>query len=161
MNTSVSITINGIAYERSIPIRMLLVDFIRYEAGLTGTHVGCTFEGACGACTVHLDGDAIKSCLVLAVQCDGRWITTVEGLAEGSELHPLQIAFNEYHALQCGYCTSGLLMTGVDLIEKDSELNEEKVRHGITGNLCRCAGYSNIVDAILSAARARTREEEE
>jgi aerobic-type carbon monoxide dehydrogenase small subunit (CoxS/CutS family) len=160
MNTSVSITINGIAYERSIPIRMLLVDFIRYEAGLTGTHVGCTFEGACGACTAHLDGDAIKSCLVLAVQCDGRWITTVEGLAEGSELHPLQIAFNEHHALQCGYCTSGLLMTGVDLIEKDPELNEEKVRHGIVGNLCRCAGYSNIVDAILSVAHARTHEEE-
>jgi aerobic-type carbon monoxide dehydrogenase small subunit (CoxS/CutS family) len=160
MNTSVLITINGIPYERSIPIRMLLVDFIRYEAGLTGTHVGCTFEGVCGACTVHLDGDAIKSCLVLAVQCDGRWITTVEGLAEGSELHPLQIAFNEHHALQCGYCTSGLLMTGVDLIEKDPELNEEKVRHGIAGNLCRCAGYSNIVDAILSVARARTHEEE-
>jgi aerobic-type carbon monoxide dehydrogenase small subunit (CoxS/CutS family) len=154
MNKTVSITINGAVFERTIPIRMLLVDFIRYEAGLTGTHVGCTFEGVCGACTVHLDDDAIKSCLMLAVQCDGRRITTVEGLANGEELHPLQIAFNQHHALQCGYCTSGLLMAGVDLIKKESELTEEKVRHGIVGNLCRCAAYSNIVDAILSVAHA-------
>ena len=154
MNKTVSITINGTVFERTIPIRMLLVDFIRYEACLTGTHVGCTFEGVCGACTVHLDDDAIKSCLMLAVQCDGRRITTVEGLANGEELHPLQIAFNQHHALQCGYCTSGLLMAGVDLIKKESELTEEKIRHGIVGNLCRCAAYSNIVDAILSVAHA-------
>ena len=154
MNKTVSITINGTVFERTIPIRMLLVDFIRYEACLTGTHVGCTFEGVCGACTVHLDDDAIKSCLMLAVQCDGRRITTVEGLANGEELHPLQIAFNQHHALQCGYCTSGLLMAGVDLIKKESELTEEKVRHSIVGNLCRCAAYSNIVDAILSVAHA-------
>jgi aerobic-type carbon monoxide dehydrogenase small subunit (CoxS/CutS family) len=161
MKAEVSITINGIAYRRTIPIRMLLVDFIRYEAGLTGTHVGCTFEGVCGACTVHLDGDAIKACLMLAVQADGRNITTVEGLAKGNELHPLQVAFNQHHALQCGFCTSGMLMSSLDLIEKNPELNEEKVRHGLVGNICRCAGYANIVDAILSAAHEQEHEKEQ
>lgn len=155
MKAEVSITINGIAYSRTIPIRMLLVDFIRYEAALTGTHVGCTFEGVCGACTVHLDGDAIKACLMLAVQADGRGVTTVEGLAKGNELHPLQVAFNQHHALQCGFCTSGMLMSSLDLIEKNPELNEEEVRHGLVGNICRCAGYANIVDAILSVAQER------
>jgi aerobic-type carbon monoxide dehydrogenase small subunit (CoxS/CutS family) len=140
---------------------MLLVDFIRYEAGLTGTHVGCTFEGVCGACTVHLDGDAIKACLMLAVQADGRNITTVEGLAKGNELHPLQVAFNQHHALQCGFCTSGMLMSSLDLIEKNPELNEEKVRHGLVGNICRCAGYANIVDAILSVAQEQEHEKEQ
>jgi aerobic-type carbon monoxide dehydrogenase small subunit (CoxS/CutS family) len=161
MKAEVSITINGIAYRRTIPIRMLLVDFIRYEAGLTGTHVGCTFEGVCGACTVHLDGDAIKACLMLAVQADGRNITTVEGLAKGNELHPLQVAFNQHHALQCGFCTSGMLMSSLDLIEKNPELNEEKVRHGLVGNICRCAGYANIVDAILSVAQEQEHEKEQ
>jgi aerobic-type carbon monoxide dehydrogenase small subunit (CoxS/CutS family) len=160
MKAEVSITINGIAYSRTIPIRMLLVDFIRYEAGLTGTHVGCTFEGVCGACTVHLDGDAIKACLMLAVQADGRSVTTVEGLAKGNELHPLQVAFNQHHALQCGFCTSGMLMSSLDLIEKNLELNEEKVRHGLVGNICRCAGYANIVDAILSVAQEEEHEKE-
>jgi len=140
---------------------MLLVDFIRYEAGLTGTHVGCTFEGVCGACTVHLDGDAIKACLMLAVQADGRSVTTVEGLAKGNELHPLQVAFNQHHALQCGFCTSGMLMSSLDLIEKNPELNEEKVRHGLVGNICRCAGYANIVDAILSVAQEEEHEKEQ
>jgi aerobic-type carbon monoxide dehydrogenase small subunit (CoxS/CutS family) len=134
---------------------MLLVDFIRYEVGLTGTHVGCTFEGVCGACTVHLDGDAIKACLMLAVQADGRSVTTVEGLAKGSDLHPLQVAFNQHHALQCGFCTSGMLMSSLDLIEKNPELSEEQIRHGLVGNICRCAGYANIVDAILSVAQER------
>jgi aerobic-type carbon monoxide dehydrogenase small subunit (CoxS/CutS family) len=161
MKAEVSITINGIAYSRTIPIRMLLVDFIRYEAGLTGTHVGCTFEGVCGACTVHLDGDAIKACLMLAVQADGRSVTTVEGLAKGNELHPLQVAFNQHHALQCGFCTSGMLMSSLDLIEKNPELNEEKVRHGLVGNICRCAGYANIVDAILSVAQEEEHEKEQ
>jgi len=161
MKAEVSITINGVAYSRTIPIRMLLVDFIRYEAGLTGTHVGCTFEGVCGACTVHLDGDAIKACLMLAVQADGRSVTTVEGLAKGNELHPLQVAFNQYHALQCGFCTSGMLMSSLDLIEKNPELNEEKVRHGLVGNICRCAGYANIVDAILSVAQEEEHEKEQ
>jgi|SRR5216684_4338192 aerobic-type carbon monoxide dehydrogenase small subunit (CoxS/CutS family) len=161
MKAEVSITINGVAYSRTIPIRMLLVDFIRYEAGLTGTHVGCTFEGVCGACTVHLDGDAIKACLMLAVQADGRSVTTVEGLAKGNELHPLQVAFNQHHALQCGFCTSGMLMSSLDLIEKNPELNEEKVRHGLVGNICRCAGYANIVDAILSVAQEEEHEKEQ
>jgi aerobic-type carbon monoxide dehydrogenase small subunit (CoxS/CutS family) len=156
MNKTISITINGTLYERTIPIRTLLVDFIRYEASLTGTHVGCTFEGKCGACTVHLDDDAIKSCLMLAVQCHGRSITTVEGVADGAELHPLQKAFNECHALQCGYCTSGMLMVGLDLIKKQPELNDEKVRQGLVGNICRCAGYDNIVDAILRVAASGT-----
>jgi aerobic-type carbon monoxide dehydrogenase small subunit (CoxS/CutS family) len=161
MKAEVSITINGIAYSRTIPIRMLLVDFIRYEAGLTGTHVGCTFEGVCGACTVHLDGDAIKACLMLAVQADGRSVTTVEGLAKGNELHPLQVAFNQHHALQCGFCTSGMLMSSLDLIAKNPELSEEKVRHGLVGNICRCAGYANIVDAILSVAQEEEHEKEQ
>jgi aerobic-type carbon monoxide dehydrogenase small subunit (CoxS/CutS family) len=161
MKAEVSITINGVAYRQTVPIRMLLVDFIRYEAGLTGTHVGCTFEGVCGACTVHLDGDAIKACLMLAVQADGRNITTVEGLARGDELHPLQIAFNRHHALQCGFCTSGMLMSSLDLIEKTPELSEETVRQGLVGNICRCAGYANIVDAILSVARERDNEQEQ
>ena len=161
MKAEVSITINGVAYSRTIPIRMLLVDFIRYEAGLTGTHVGCTFEGVCGACTVHLDGDAIKACLMLAVQADGRSVTTVEGLAKGNELHPLQVAFNQHHALQCGFCTSGMLMSSLDLIEKNPELSEETVRHGLVGNICRCAGYANIVDAILSVAQEEEHEKEQ
>ncbi|KJC55992.1 hypothetical protein UP10_37115 [Bradyrhizobium sp. LTSPM299] len=161
MKAEVSITINGVAYGRTVPIRMLLVDFIRYEAGLTGTHVGCTFEGVCGACTVHLDGNAIKACLMLAVQADGRNITTVEGLAKGNELHPLQVAFNRHHALQCGFCTSGMLMSGLDLIGKTPELSEEKVRHGLVGNICRCAGYANIVDAILSVAQQEEHENEQ
>jgi aerobic-type carbon monoxide dehydrogenase small subunit (CoxS/CutS family) len=161
MKAEVSITINGVAYRRTVPIRMLLVDFIRYEAGLTGTHVGCTFEGVCGACTVHLDGNAIKACLMLAVQADGRNITTVEGLAKGNELHPLQVAFNRHHALQCGFCTSGMLMLSLDLIEKTPELSEETVRHGLVGNICRCAGYANIVDAILSVAQEEEYENEQ
>ena len=145
---SVSITINGVAYEKSVPLRMLLVDFIRDEAGLTGTHIGCTYEGRCGTCTVQVDGEAIKSCMLLAVQVDGREVATVEGLASNGRLHPLQEAFNEHHALQCGFCTPGMLATALELLRENATPSREEVRQRISGNLCRCTGYENIVDAI-------------
>ena len=130
MNTTVNITINGEIYEESVPNRLLLVDFIREVAAQTGTHVGCTYEGVCGACTIQLDGEAVKSCLMLAVQADGHDITTVEGLAKDGELTPLQIAFNEHHALQCGYCTPGILMNMDEFLKKNPDPTEEEIRHG-------------------------------
>lgn len=149
---TVRIKINGEMVERTVPLRMLLVDFIRDQAELTGTHVACTYEGVCGACTVHLDGEAIKSCLMLAVQADGHEVRTVEGLAKNGELSPLQKAFNEHHALQCGYCTPGILMNMSEFIEKNKNPTEEEIRHGLIGNLCRCTGYVHIVDAVKDAA---------
>ena len=153
MNTTVNITINGEIYEESVPNRLLLVDFIREVAAQTGTHVGCTYEGVCGACTIQLDGEAVKSCLMLAVQADGHDITTVEGLAKDGELTPLQIAFNEHHALQCGYCTPGILMNMDEFLKKNPDPTEEEIRHGLIGNLCRCTGYAHIVDAVKDAAK--------
>ena len=150
---TVRITINGEVFEDSVPIRMLLTDFIRERAGLTGTHVGCTYEGVCGACTVQLDGAAVKSCLMLAVQADGHAVTTVEGLATNGELSPLQKAFNEHHALQCGYCTPGILMNMAEFIEKHPNPTDEEIRHALIGNLCRCTGYVHIVDAVRAAAK--------
>jgi aerobic-type carbon monoxide dehydrogenase small subunit (CoxS/CutS family) len=156
MNKTISITINGELYQQSVPIRMLLVDFIRDVAGLTGTHVACTFEGVCGACTVHLDGEAVKSCLMLAVQADGHRITTVEGLAVDGELSVLQKAFNDHHALQCGFCTSGILMNAAEFLKMNARPTEAEIRSALVGNLCRCTGYAHIVDAIKDAAgRAR------
>ncbi|MEC9453748.1 MAG: Caffeine dehydrogenase subunit gamma [Alphaproteobacteria bacterium MarineAlpha10_Bin2] len=152
MNTTVNITINGEIYEESVPNRLLLVDFIREVAAQTGTHVGCTYEGVCGACTIQLDGEAVKSCLMLAVQADGHDITTVEGLAKDGELTPLQIAFNEHHALQCGYCTPGILMNMDEFLKKNPDPTEEEIRHGLIGNLCRCTGYAHIVEAVKDAA---------
>ena len=152
MNTTVSITINGEIFEENVPNRLLLVDFIREVAALTGTHVGCTYEGVCGACTIQLDGEAVKSCLMLAVQADGHDITTVEGLAKDGELTPLQIAFNEHHALQCGYCTPGILMNMDEFLKKNPDPTEEEIRHGLIGNLCRCTGYAHIVEAVKDAA---------
>ena len=152
MNTTVNITINGEIYEESVPNRLLLVDFIREVAAQTGTHVGCTYEGVCGACTIQLDGEAVKSCLMLAVQADGHDITTVEGLAKNGELTPLQIAFNEHHALQCGYCTPGILMNMDEFLKKNPDPTEEEIRHGLIGNLCRCTGYAHIVEAVKDAA---------
>jgi aerobic-type carbon monoxide dehydrogenase small subunit (CoxS/CutS family) len=131
---------------------MLLVDFIRDVAGLTGTHVACTFEGVCGACTVHLDGEAVKSCLMLAVQADGHRITTVEGLAVDGELSVLQKAFNDHHALQCGFCTSGILMNAAEFLKVNAGPTEAEIRSALVGNLCRCTGYAHIVDAIKDAA---------
>jgi aerobic-type carbon monoxide dehydrogenase small subunit (CoxS/CutS family) len=150
---TIRITINGEAFEDTVPIRMLLTDFIRDRAGLTGTHVGCTYEGVCGACTVQLDGAAVKSCLMLAVQADGHAVTTVEGLASNGELSPLQKAFNEHHALQCGYCTPGILMNMAEFIEKHPNPTDEEIRHALIGNLCRCTGYVHIVDAVRAAAK--------
>lgn len=151
---TISVTVNGSEYRRDVPIRMLLVDFIRDELGLTGTHQGCTFEGVCGACTVHLDGDAVKSCMILAVQADGHSITTIEGLASSSgELHPVQAAFKEHHALQCGFCTPGMIMNASDFLTTQSDPDEPAVRHALIGNICRCTGYQNIVKAVGHAAR--------
>jgi aerobic-type carbon monoxide dehydrogenase small subunit (CoxS/CutS family) len=148
VNKEISITINSEVFQQSVPIRMLLVDFIRDVAGLTGTHVGCTFEGVCGACTIHLDGEAVKSCLLLAVQADGRSITTIEGLASNGNLHPLQKAFNDHHALQCGFCSAGILMNMAEFIRTNRKSTEDEIRNALVGNLCRCTGYAHIVDAI-------------
>jgi aerobic-type carbon monoxide dehydrogenase small subunit (CoxS/CutS family) len=149
MNKTVSITINGERFEQSVPIRMLLVDFIRDVAGLTGTHIACTYEGVCGACTIHLDGEAVKSCLMLAVQADGHELTTIEGLAG---LPPLQQSFNDHHALQCGFCTAGILMNAAEFLKVNRNPTEAEIRTALIGNLCRCTGYAHIVDAIKDAA---------
>lgn len=152
MHRDVTITINGEIYQEHIPIRMLLVDFIRDVAGLTGTHVGCTYEGVCGACTIQINGEAIKSCLMLAVQADGHELSTIEGMAQNGQLHPLQEEFNEHHALQCGYCTPGILMNMEEFLKNNPNPTEEEIRHALVGNLCRCTGYVNIVAAVKSAA---------
>jgi aerobic carbon-monoxide dehydrogenase small subunit len=130
-----------------VPARRLLVHFLRDDLGLTGTHVGCD-TGNCGACTIHLDGEPVKSCMLLAVQVDGAAITTIEGLAPDGELTPLQRTFNEHHALQCGYCTPGMLMSATALLERNAHPSEEEVRIALQGNICRCTGYVNIVEAV-------------
>ena len=145
---TISIEINGDAYEREVEARRLLVHFIRDDLELTGTHVGCD-TGNCGACTVHLDGQAVKSCMLLAVQADGAKVRTVEGLAGDGELTPLQQSFSAHHALQCGYCTPGMLMSATALLEANPRPTEEEARVAIQGNICRCTGYQNIVDAIV------------
>jgi aerobic-type carbon monoxide dehydrogenase small subunit (CoxS/CutS family) len=142
--------LNGRNVEREIPVRQLLVDFLRDDLGFIATRVGCE-QGACGSCTVMLDGVSVRSCLMFAVQVDGCEVRTVEGLAQGDTMHPIQQAFWDNHALQCGFCTSGFLMTGVDLIEHRAELDEKEIRHALSGNLCRCTGYANIVAAVRSA----------
>jgi carbon-monoxide dehydrogenase small subunit len=147
----ISVSINGHGYEREVEPRLLLSDFIRHEIGLTGTHVGCE-HGVCGACTVLLDGEPVRSCLVFAVQADGSEVGTVEGLSDGDELHPLQAAFRDAHGLQCGFCTPGFLMTLVPFLEQNPSPTEDDVRLAISGNLCRCTGYAKIVDAVLLAA---------
>ncbi len=151
---TIRVTVNGTTYERTVESRMLLSDFIRHELGLTGTHVGCE-HGVCGACTVLLDGKPVRSCLMFAVQADGHEIMTVEGLSSGErpeELHPLQQAFWEAHALQCGFCTPGFLMTLVPFLEENPNPTEEEIRLAISGNLCRCTGYQHIVEAVKIAA---------
>jgi len=149
----VRITVNGQAHEDSVEPRLLLVHYLRDKLGLTGTHVGCDTTN-CGACTVHLNGDAVKSCTVLAVQADGAEVTTIEGISEGDQLHPLQEAFWNKHGLQCGYCTPGMIMAAADLLRRNPHPSEEEVRHGLEGNLCRCTGYHNIVAAVLEVAKA-------
>jgi aerobic-type carbon monoxide dehydrogenase small subunit (CoxS/CutS family) len=155
---TIQVRVNGTLYQRQVEPRLLLVDFLREELGLKGTHIGCD-TSHCGACTVLLEGQNVKSCTFLAVQADGREVTTIEGLAtEDGKLHPLQEAFWKHHALQCGYCTPGMVMSAVALLSRHRSLNEEEIRHGIAGNLCRCTGYQFIVDAILETAN-RTGEE--
>ena len=147
----ISVTVNGTRHEADVEPRLLLVYFLRETLGLTGTNVGCD-TSTCGACTVLLDGRSVKSCTVLAVQADGREVTTIEGMARDGELHPIQRAFHEHHGLQCGYCTPGMIMAADSLIREVPDLDEEKVRLGLEGNLCRCTGYHNIVKAVLAAA---------
>jgi len=147
---AVRFELNGELVEREIPARQLLVDFIRDDLGLTATRVGCE-QGVCGSCTVMLDGASVRSCLMFAVQADGCVVRTVEGLADGATMHPLQQAFWDNHALQCGFCTSGFLMTALDLIEHQAGTGEKEVRNALSGNLCRCTGYANIVAAVQSA----------
>ena len=144
---------NGTTYEEIVSERLLLVDFLREQLALTGTHVGCTYEGVCGACTVHLDGEAVKSCLMLAAQADGHTVTTIEGLGSGRELTPLQQAFSDHHGLQCGFCTPGILMNMSEFLEKNADPSDEEIRNGLVGNLCRCTGYVHIVRAVREAAR--------
>ena len=146
----VSVEVNGEQIELEVPARRLLVHFLRDDLGLTGTHVGCD-TGNCGACTVHLNGEPVKSCMLLAVQADGARITTIEGLAADGELTPLQRSFNEHHALQCGYCTPGMLMSATALLERNPRPSEEEVRLALQGNICRCTGYVNIVEAVVAA----------
>ena len=147
----VSVSVNGVQYEEEVEPRLLLVHLIRDTLGLTGTHVGCDTSN-CGACTVHLDGEAVKSCTVLAVQADGSEVTTIEGMGTEDDLHPLQEAFWANHGLQCGYCTPGMIMAAADLLAKNANPSEEEVREALAGNLCRCTGYHNIVKAVLDAA---------
>jgi aerobic carbon-monoxide dehydrogenase small subunit len=147
----VTVTVNGSAQTHDVEPRVLLVHYLRDVVGLTGTNVGCD-TSSCGACTVLLNGESVKSCTVLAVQADGQEVTTIEGLASDGELHPMQQAFHENHALQCGYCTPGMVMAAVSLLEEHPDIDEAGVREGLEGNLCRCTGYHNIVKAVLAAA---------
>jgi carbon-monoxide dehydrogenase small subunit len=149
----ITVTINGTTYERDVEARKLLIHFIRDDLDLTGSHIGCD-TGNCGACSVILDGTLVKSCMLLAVQADGSSIETVEGLADGDELAPLQQAFSDRHALQCGYCTPGMLMSAKALLDENPEPTEGEIRRAIQGNICRCTGYVNIVEAIAAAAEA-------
>ena len=147
----IAVTVNGQSFTREVEARRLLGDFLRDDLGLISIHFGCE-QGACGACTILLNGDSVRSCLTFAVQVDGAEITTVEGIGEVDNLHPLQKAFREHHALQCGFCTPGMIMTALDLKQKQSLATDEEIRDGISGNLCRCTGYQNIVSAIKAWA---------
>ncbi len=150
----VTLTVNGSEHRLDVPENTLLVDLIREELRLTGTHVGCD-TSQCGACTVHLNGRAVKSCTVLAAQADGTDITTIEGIGAIDDLHPMQAAFRDCHALQCGFCTPGMIMSAIDLVEQNDGLDNRAVREGLEGNICRCTGYHNIVKAVLQAAGAK------
>jgi aerobic carbon-monoxide dehydrogenase small subunit len=145
------VTVNGESRDTEVEPRLLLVHYLRDTLGLTGTHIGCDTTN-CGACTVHLNGESVKSCTVLAVQAEGAEVTTIEGMADGDSLHPLQEAFWEHHGLQCGYCTPGMIMAAADLLERNPRPSEEEVRHALEGNLCRCTGYHNIVKAVMAAS---------
>ncbi len=150
---TVTMTVNGMERSGTVEGRTLLVDFLREHLGLTGTHVGCD-TSQCGACVVHVNGSSVKSCTSLAVQADGADVTTIEGLANGADLHPMQEAFREHHGLQCGFCTPGMVMSAVDLANRNADPSEHEVREWLEGNLCRCTGYHNIVKAVQAGARA-------
>jgi carbon-monoxide dehydrogenase small subunit len=149
----ISVTVNGAQHTHDVEPRTLLVHYVREQVGLTGTNIGCD-TSSCGACTLHIDGESVKSCTILAVQADGADITTIEGLADGETLHPMQQAFMENHGLQCGYCTPGMVMAATSLLQENPHPTEDEVRVGLEGNLCRCTGYHNIVAAVLAAAGA-------
>lgn len=159
MTREITVTVNGTEYEEEVSGRTLLIHFLRDELGLTGATVGCE-TSSCGCCTVLLDGDRVKSCTLLAAQADGRSITTIEGLAD-EELTPIQQSFSEHHALQCGYCTAGMVMAAHDLVETESDLSRDEIKEGMNGNLCRCTGYRNIVDAIQAVDEQRSEATEE
>ncbi len=149
--TRINVTVDGVAYTDEVENRTLLVQYLREQVGKTGTVIGCDTTN-CGACTVHLDGRSVKSCTMLAVQADGHEVTTIEGLAQDGVLHPMQAAFHEYHALQCGFCTPGMIMSSIDLLNDNPNPTETEIRHGLEGNLCRCTGYQNIVKAVQHVA---------
>ena len=151
MSVPISVTVNGRLHELEVEPRTLLVHLLREDLVLTGTHIGCD-TSQCGACTVLIDGTSAKACTILAVQADGSSVTTIEGLAEGGELHPLQEAFWDEHGLQCGYCTPGMIMSGIDLLERHPNPSEDEIRRGLDGNLCRCTGYEHIVNAMQAAS---------
>jgi len=153
MTHNVQATVNGKSVSAEIEARTLLVQYLRDHLGLTGTHVGCD-TSQCGACVVHVDGQAIKSCSILAVQCEGANVVTIEGLADGNSLHPMQEAFRDNHGLQCGFCTPGMVMAAVDLVTRHPQPSEELVREELEGNLCRCTGYHNIVKSVVAGAKA-------
>jgi aerobic carbon-monoxide dehydrogenase small subunit len=150
---TITVTVNGVSRTAEVEERELLVYFLREGLGLTGTNVGCD-TSSCGACTIHLDGESVKSCTLLAVQADGAEITTIEGLATNGDLHPMQAAFQANHALQCGYCTPGMIMAATSLLKENPHPSEDEIRHGLEGNLCRCTGYHNIVKAVAAVAGA-------
>jgi len=150
---TVSMTVNGKAVSANVEARTLLVQFLREKLGLTGTHIGCD-TAQCGACVVHVNGKSVKSCNTLAVQCEGAKVTTIEGLANGDTLHPMQEAFRDNHGLQCGFCTPGMVMSAVDLVQSSGSLDEEQIREALEGNICRCTGYHNIVKAVKAGAQA-------
>ena len=148
---TIKVTVNGVGYERAVEPRLLLADFLRQRLGLTGTHVGCE-HGICGACTVIVDGEPVRSCLMFAVQADGKKIRTVEGLADGDKLHPMQQAFMDHHGLQCGFCTPGFLMLAVGVLEREPDISDDDLLDVLSSNLCRCTGYQGIIKAVRAAA---------
>jgi aerobic carbon-monoxide dehydrogenase small subunit len=152
----ITVTVNGEKHTDDVEPRLLLVHYLRDQLGLTGTHVGCE-TSICGACTIHLDGRPVKSCTTLAVQADGRSVKTIEGLADGDKLHPMQEGFWEEHGLQCGYCTPGMIMSACAILEANPNPSDEQIRHGLEGNLCRCTGYQHIVNAVKTAAKLRSK----
>lgn len=152
MKQAISISVNGVTYQHEVEPRLLLVHYLRDVLGLTGTHIGCE-TSLCGACTVLIDGQAVKSCTMFAVQAEGSTITTIEGLAHNGELHPVQEGFWECHGLQCGYCTPGMIIAGAQLLDRNPRPTDEQIRHGLEGNLCRCTGYQHIVEAVQYAAK--------